>query len=494
MNVVFILVDALRADHLGCYGYGRKTSPNIDALAAGSTVFETAIAHASFTYPSMKSIFTSTYSACDNLGAILNEVQFDYKTMAECFKEQGYATAAVIGNLVLTREFIKECISKDATGFDKGFDVYDDALQEREPTERGEMTRSAESIAKSAIQLIRRNAGGNFFLFLHFMDCHAPYVPPKRFHEMFLKDKHFDGSARIEISGINFGNGKIPNYAALGKETRVGYYVAAYDGAIRYVDACVGNILGELKRLGIDGNTMVILMSDHGEAMGEHNIYFTHGLGLYEGTIRVPLIIYHPEFKAKRVKPIVRLVDLMPTILDVNGIAVPQQARGKSVLPLIDGSAERICNEAFSAINAVQGFKRFETMLYSVREQRWKLIQRESIKKGSFWKELAGKVPAVWRKIREFGFSRAIRETGKQAKWMFATEGQPGIELYDLENDPDELSNLAESELEETERLHAKLEKWKQEISFKNKGEQLEEVPDKSKEVIRRRLKSLGYI
>jgi arylsulfatase A-like enzyme len=494
MNVVLILVDALRPDHLGCYGYGRNTSPNIDSLAHKSVLFEQAIAHASYTLPSMKSIFASAYSTGDNLSAILSEMQSDYKTLPQCFKEGGYATGAVIGNFVLTRSFIHAFISKGAIGFDKGFDVYDDALDEREPNERGEKTRSAESVAKSAIGFIDRNAEKRFFLYVHFMDCHAPYAPPERFRQMFLNDSLFDGNKTVEISDLNFGVGKIPNYAALNGEKRVDYYVAGYDGAIRYVDENVGKILNELKRLHIDKNTIVVLVADHGEAMGEHNTYFCHGLGLYDDTIRVPLIIHHPKLKAKRIGSLVRLVDFMPTLLELNGIAVPKEAGGKSMMPLIKGETRGICGEAFSAIRADLGFRAFETMLYAVREQRWKLIQKESFKKRHFWRDVLKKIPLVLTRLKRFGPFKCLKETSKQVLWMLTSKEQPDVELYDLEKDPLELNNIAAGEAEQVKRLSTKLEKWKKKILLQNGNNELEQLPDKDKETIKARLRSLGYM
>jgi arylsulfatase A-like enzyme len=289
-NVIVITVDTLRADHLGCYGYKKIRTPNIDALAADGARFERAYTAVPVTLPSHTVMFTGTYPMLNGMHDFAaNKLGATQPTLASVLKENGYATAAVIGSAVLDSRF----------GLNRGFDFYHDHFDFNRLQESNleEMERPGNLVADVTLDWLSKNYSKKFFLWMHLYDPHYPYRPPAP-------------------------------YAAEYKDR-------PYDGEIAFADAQVGRLIRFLKSKGLYANTLIVLSGDHGESLGEHGEK-THGFFIYNATLHVPFLIHLPGVASSRVVPdLVSLADLMPTVLQTLKVNIPPQVQGRSLVPLI---------------------------------------------------------------------------------------------------------------------------------------------------------------
>ncbi len=304
-SVLLIIVDALRPDHLGCYGYARPTSPVIDSLSTQGVLFETAIAQAPWTKGSLSSMFTSLYPfqhGATNWAAVLAD---SFVTLPEILRRNGYRTLSVINMVGMAGRF----------GVLQGFDSV---------SAGDKYERNAVQTTDDAVDLLR-DASLPFFMVVHYYDVHAPYRPPLKYVDKV--------ASRPDLNRyISSGSGR--QIAPEDTEHRM---LLSYDGCIRYVDESVGRLLRFLGDAGTGDHTIIILTADHGEALGEHGVY-GHGAEAYDDAIKVPLIIKlasrHP--KPRRVSAQVRHVDLLPTILELCRIEDVVSREGVSLLSLIE--------------------------------------------------------------------------------------------------------------------------------------------------------------
>src|SRR5437899_4686742 len=289
-NVVFITIDTLRPDHLGCYGDRQIRTPNIDALAADGSRFERAYTAVPVTLPSHTVIFTGTYPLLSGVHDFAaNKLNPAQATLASVLKHNGYATAAVIGSAVLDSRF----------GLNHGFDFYYDHFDFNRVQESNldEMERPGNVVADVTLDWLSENYQKKFFLWMHLYDPHYPYHPPAPYSEQ--------------------------------------YNDRTYDGEIAFADAQVGRLIEFLKNKSLYRNTLIVLSGDHGESLGEHGEK-THGFFIYNATLQVPLILHLPgEASAKTVTDLVNLADLMPTVLQILKVDVPSQVQGRNLLPLM---------------------------------------------------------------------------------------------------------------------------------------------------------------
>jgi len=313
-NIILITLDTTRADRLGCYGYRRRTSPNIDKLAEKSILYTRAIAPSSWTLPSHASLFTGKFTSSHGArydpdgpllltNAIKGPKSWDaYRarglaqnevTLAEMLRDTGYTTAAEVGGPWLKRVF----------GLNKGFDYYNDS---QISTVNG---RLANQVTASALNWLKRAREKEFFLFLNYFDPHGPYNPPEAFALRFLpKDMYFAGRKPTPAESS-----------------------ALYDAEILYMDHYIGQFLQKLKDDNLYDNTLIIVTSDHGELFGEHG-KFGHGHYLYQEELHVPLLIKYPagEMSPKRMDLQLQLTDILPMICERVGIAIPGNIQGTS--------------------------------------------------------------------------------------------------------------------------------------------------------------------
>ena len=291
-HVILISIDTLRADHLGCYGYSRNTSPNIDALAAQSVLFNHAVAPVPITLPSHCSMLTGTipphHNVRDNIGYQLSNSSV---TLAEILKETGFVTGAIVGAFALDGQF----------GLNQGFDTYDDSIQQQHQANfafRNE--RQAEEVTQLANKWLRKHYKDKFFLFLHYYDPHDRYVS----HEQF-------------------------RYASLPFISRVR---DQYDSEIAYTDYYLGRFIDTLKKTGIYDSSLIIFASDHGESLDEHRER-THTFFIYHSTVHVPLLIKLPgQSGPAKVSDVVGLIDIVPTVCGLLGIGPGSVVQGQDLM------------------------------------------------------------------------------------------------------------------------------------------------------------------
>lgn len=412
-NVILLTLDALRPDHLGCYGYSKNTSPNIDKLAREGVMFTQAIAQSSWTRGSVPSFMTSTYESTNNIYRFGDVLDKKFVTLSEILRSQGYETLASSGG---------DWIMKDFPGIARGFNYF---VKGAKPDE----------IAQEIIAWIKEKRNKKFFIWVHFLEYpHIPYDPLSPFSQLFLSNEK---SKEIPIAKDGEFFGVIPKRAAINKITNVNYYISQYDSEIAFADAGIGEMLDYLKKSGLDRKTIIVLSSDHGESLGEHNYYFQHGYYLFDQLLKVPLIIKGPGLpENKTIHAQVQLVDIMPTILSMLKVKTTIRMEGVDLLPVVFDNIKNT-GYAFSEVFNIEDFK-------CVRTTDWKLILN------------AG--------------------TGK-------------YELYNLKNDPQELYNLIEVKKEEFGLLKAKLEGWINRPKLEAK--QVSGPLDAETKV---KLKSLGYL
>jgi arylsulfatase A-like enzyme len=315
LNVLLVTLDTLRNDHCSLSGYARETTPALDELARGGTRFALAYAPTATTGPSHATLFTSRFPITH--GVVKNGMALgpDFLTLAETLQGAGYRTAAVVSSFVLDAKF----------GFDQGFESYDDSFDPRFVTiKRTEFDghsvdgafdqRGNETTRKATAELARlAEAGAPFFLFVHYFDPHAPWVPPPEW------------PARLGPAPPG-----PPADPAL---------IDAYDGEIAFTDSELGKLLAAIVASGLAADTLVVVTADHGEGLMQHG-HMNHGVNIYEEAVRVPLVFHLPgRIEAGHVvhEP-VELLDVAPTILALAGVTPREAPDGRSLAgPLTEG-------------------------------------------------------------------------------------------------------------------------------------------------------------
>jgi arylsulfatase A-like enzyme len=337
-NIVMIVVETLRYDHVNCLGYERKTTPAIDALATQGALFRQHVSSSCWTMPSVMSIMTSQPPA--RHGAVSYQprtLASGITTLAAELGRQGYLTAGIVSNPTLNGKF----------GFREGFDLYDDftlagsapidpltpgcepSAGDKQPT-GGEVTR----LAVSWLTARKADPAKPFFLFLFYLDPHYDYLPPAPYDRMFT-DRGYAGAQKGSgIKGLESRGLSAADKAQI---------VALYDGEVRYTDDQIGRLLQSIKQLGLEEGTITMLTGDHGEEFWEHG-GTAHGHTLYDELLRIPLVIRYPgHVKAScRIETQTGHIDLMPTLLDLAGLPPCGQCTGRSLVPLMNGGTNEL--------------------------------------------------------------------------------------------------------------------------------------------------------
>ncbi|MHC5060557.1 MAG: sulfatase [Planctomycetota bacterium] len=326
-NIIVLTVDTLRADHMALYGYNRNTMPAIEEFAKSAVVFDQAVVSRGNTRASYASMLTGLYPfhhGVYNNNTVLHE---NFTTLPELLEAADYNTAAFVSNFVLVGEL---------SGCDQGFDIYDDKTEDRE-INRPNYERSAGGTLKAILQWLENDPPQPFCLFTNFIDPHGPYLPPEKFRNMYKSNKE-----------LILDKKKIFSYQRVNDSFNYYDYVDRYDGEIRYVDEAMSQLIDALKNKGLWDDAIVIFLSDHGESLGEHNIFFEHQYYLYEETVKVPLAIRLPRGKdnenavpPRRVSTLGSPMDIIPTILDYLGISYKGPMDGQSLLPVLNGNQDQ---------------------------------------------------------------------------------------------------------------------------------------------------------
>ena len=419
-NVIFILVDTLRADHLGTYGYGRPTSPNVDAFAQEAVKFEDARSQASCTFPSANSILTSRWPA-----AFLGQpnqalgIPEGIPSLAEILHTHGYRTVAVSASAVVRNTPSR---FNPTAGYGRGFDVFQEDC----------VWKSAACVNRQAAPFLKQGEQP-LFLYIHYIDPHGPYGPPKIWRPKFA-------TGQSEKRWVRFGDpNPIGDWLYKGKENP-GVTPAdlqglqdLYDEEIAFFDSRFAGLLESLRSSGLMEDSIVVFASDHGEEFLEHG-HIKHCRTVFDNSIRVPLLLKIPGVDAKTVSAPVQNLDLVPTILDYLGIGTGGFVfEGQSLRPVLEGQ------DRAELQYALQGTFR------SASDGRYKLIQD--------------------------------LDAGTST-------------LYDLDADPGEKSDVLRRERRAYFRLRDALTGWIAKAEGQGSGD---ESVRKAKEA-EERLRSLGYI
>ena len=354
-RLLLISIDTLRADHLGSYSYVRDTSPNLDALAASSWFFESAYVPVPRTGPSVAALLTGMFPMNIDEWAVRRE----HETLAEVFASQGWRTVAAVDNANLS----------EVSGYAQGFETYRETWEESD----SEITRT-QMITSTALEQLEDLAqtGESFFMWLHYVNPHLPYTPPSGFDRRYVNDPHFDGSVTLPRTSGYFGG--ISPDAYVEGEHRLAYYVAQYDGEILFADAEIGKVLDFIRSEPTLEDTVIVLTADHGEGLGEQDLYFEHGPYVLESHVHVPLIVHNPKHASnpRRIEQPVSTIDIAPTILELAGISVPRftgnralhPLAGQSLVPTAEGRLQNHRQNIFFASRDYWG----------VRSSEWKMI------------------------------------------------------------------------------------------------------------------------
>lgn len=346
-NVVIIGVDTLRADHTGCYGYRRATSPAIDLIADEGLLFERAFATTSWTLPSFHSIMTSLYPSSHGVVGPNRRLDRSPVTIAEILKDNGYRTAGFISGPFL----------KAIYGFAQGFDVYEESVSSASHI-ACDADITSPGLNEQVLRWLRKNSEDRFFLFIHYWDPHNDYIPPAPYDRMF--DPYYEGA--MDGTDIRWG----PKVSIETDRRDVEHIVALYDGEIAWTDNHIGEVMAALGSLGLDDDTIIVVVSDHGEEFLEHGGKL-HGMTLYNEVIHVPLVFRVPGMSGHLTfQTAVSLLDVMPTVLDILDIDVPTPVHGRSLLPVIRG--ERPAEESRKI------YSELGTHLAALMRGRWKLL------------------------------------------------------------------------------------------------------------------------
>lgn len=450
-NLLMISINNIGTEHMSLYGYKRKTTPYLDRWASDAAVFENFFSPASWTLPATTSLFTSLYPYTHKVihRYKTNLLDENIKTLPEVLKENNYKTAAFTGGLDYYKDF----------GHMQGFEYTID-----NPNFSGfEVTLS------QAKTWLSENLNNKFFLFIQGYDAHAPFTPPPEFKGVFSdpKGKNITVDTRFCLRGIKNSESKYvahyipqddpfagtqpkkrrkPTKLPVPKEKEVlltqddiEYLRDLYDEEVLYVDNMVGNFLSSLSKEVLD-KTIIIIYSEHGEMFAKHGRFGRAGAirgTLYDEVVHVPLIIKFPQGCNKKISGLVQIIDIMPSVLDFLDIPFFQKIQGKSLLPLFNDS-EPINEYVYAGLpynaeskDVEKSIARFfyptKSINESIRNFNWKLL-------------------------REVNFLDPIIHFGKQTEEKF--------ELYNLQDDPEELKNVFDDYPKVAEDLKGKLNNW----------------------------------
>lgn len=413
-NLLLITVDTLRADRLGAYGYDADTTPALDRLAKRAVRFDDVTVQWPQTWPSIASMMTGTYPATTGVRFAQRNLRRHNQTLAEVLAAAGYQTAAVVGNVTIGKH----------AGFDQGFEIFVEpwndqtaattAARLEDDPQHAKQLANATIVTDKALEILEKtDTSRPYFLWLHYIDPHGPYVPPPRYSALF------EGRHPVEAVDTRL----LPEYqrqpAPDGVNGDLGFYKTQYDRSIRYLDDELSRLLEKLAGAPRGDDTLVVVTADHGESLGEHRYYLEHGALAYQPTARVPLLIaLDGKLPAGAVvEQPVGLIDLTPTLLDILGVVPSSAIQGRSLVPLMRGESDGAPRDIF-----MEAGQRPQSQV-AVRRGPWKLVHYRS--------------PAdrYWRHL-------------------------PEVALFNLDRDPAESTNVIAQQPELATELRATLDAW----------------------------------
>lgn len=443
-NVLLISVDSLRADHMSSYGYGRNTTPNFDNLAKQGTLFKNYYASSFLTPVAEASVHTGLYPTSNGITNFDNTLPVDRTTMAEYMKKLGYQTKAVISS----PEFVKYPSIK--ASFSRGFDSYKDPNDTNSQSSTVLRRYPPIQDVKTALKADGKD-NKQTFLWLALGGVHWPFGEDAK--EVYTNQHYVGTYAKAEL-GLSlfmsiYQDKQYPSKAELRPEDKA-YFVDKYDDGVRTFDDYLGQIIAQLKEQNLQNKTIIVIQSEHGEALGEQG-YYAH-YDVLDNQVHVPLLIVDPRIKGgKKIESLTGSVDVLPTVLNLAGTSADNDLQGKSLAPLMkgtetDGQRNEIYLERvplWEEAILIPGQTQQRRGIYAtttdakdiaIRTDKWKYILRLSNKREmevSVWAKLTG-MPIVI----------------------------PEAELYDLANDPKETKNVVSEHPEVVSQLNKQLNDW----------------------------------
>ena len=458
-GIILIMADTIRSDHLSAYGYARETTPALGRLASEGSLFLDAIAQASWTKASTPSILTSLYPTSHTVRDVPDRLPSSATTLAEVFRAAGYATIS----------FSSVTFTGQSSNLHQGFEVVHEAGS-RTGDKRG---KSAREYVDRLIPWLQAHRDVPFFAFVHVFDPHSPFEPRPPYDTLWadpaMRERYLEQLAEVREQMANsfLARQGMPNreeLAAAGVDENefISYNHDWYDGSIRGMDTEIGRVLEQLEQLGLTDRTLVAFVGDHGEEFLEHGRTW-HGQSVYGELTNVPLVLRQPGAipAGRQVTETVRTIDLMPTILELSGLPVPEAAQGQTLTPLLVASSSS--SEPSSWV-----------VRPAVSEEHVRLGAFENDQHESFALVLDG-----WRLIHNAKVAEG--DTG------------PEFELYHHEMDPLSLHDVAEQNRDLVERLGKELERWKQRADVTRLPSDAELSSTLSADELKR-LRSLGYL
>jgi len=466
-DILIVTFDTLRADHCSLYGYQRKTTPNLDRLAADGVAFDRAYAPMATTAPSHATLMTSLYPL--NCGVIRNGFVLaqKYETLARRLKQAGYSTGAFVSSFVLFHKF----------GLDQGFDRYDDDFTQSQATQKptdtwegidvpgGKTDRRADATTDRALawlDAVRPARRVPIFMWVHYMDPHEPYDPPSMKSPSTKSPSTKSPTTKSPTSfGDPFGMANIP-------PNTLQQAIARYDTEIAFADQQLGRLVKRFEAKALRAGALVIVAGDHGESFVEHG-WRGHGTQLYEESLRVPLVLHwHKHLLwTDHVKVPVALQDVAVTVLSLTGVhATGGFSAGHDLVPLLMGADHSA-------------------------DDRPLFFQRR------FYDHPGVIQPIALPNMNGMTFGRGIAVAGPKfgvllGRWKFlqAPQEDVPVELYDLDHDPGEMLNVAADHPDLVERFSQKIASWRksQVDAYGLPRAQLLSAQDKAV------LKTLGYV
>lgn len=425
-NVLIYMIDTLRPDHSSLYGYNRDTTPFLKKLGASGVVFDDCHAQATWTKPSTASLLTSLYSFTHGIVNDYDTIPTGATTIAEQMRAAGYVTASLVANPFAGR----------ITGLERGFDYLSDwAVVQRHRSDAVDRGTDSAAVNQIAFPWLDHHRDEPFFLYVHTTDPHAPYRPPAAFEARFADPKdtpQFDRDYGRLRDVSQYGGGAVFTRAickekGIDPDKFIHEAIDRYDGEILHNDHSLELLVGKLRQLGILDNTLIVVVSDHGEEFWEHG-WTAHGHTLYQELTHCVLLLWNPKLlrTPRRVAEPVQLIDVMPTVLDLLHLKIPDVAQGQSLAPLALGRPFERRGLVMSSRFAHPGPRsevsvpENRTNTFALLDSSWKLIYRD--------------------KAREAGLDR--------------------VELFDRRSDPGDKKNVAALHPQQVEQEMAKINRW----------------------------------
>ena len=456
-NVLIYMIDTLRADHASLYGYARDTTPFLKKLGTTGLVFENCQVQATWTKPSTASLLTSLYSFSHGIVNDYDTIPKGAATMAGELRAAGYVTAGIVANPFAGR----------VSGLQRGFDYLDEwAVIQRYRKDAEDRGTDSAAVNKIVFPWLDEHREEPFFLYVHTTDPHAPYRPPAGFEEKFANPAEtadFNRTYKRLVDKREYGGGAVVNRAGclrngVNPDRFLHQAIDRYDGEILHNDWSLEQLVAKLKQLGVLDNTLIVVVSDHGEEFWEHG-WTAHGQSLYQELAHGVLVMWNPKLipSARRVTEPVQLIDVMPTVLDLLSVKIPDVVQGQSLAVFAKGQPFHRRGPVMTSRYASPHAKGFVpengTDTVALLDSNWKLIYRD--------------------KAKEVGMNK--------------------LELYDRQSDPGDSNNVAAQHPAEAGRMMTEIAKWldaeKQIKSFLGRGAKAT-MDAKTLE----QLRSLGYI